>query len=161
MGRPAGSPNRMTAEKDAAQKSLIKKYGLSPLESILQKRKRWEDAYDEQMSRSSRHRNVHKIKEAEEWILRYNEAALPYTAPKYQAIAVQSEVRQVQTVIRAPESIPDSKKWLEEYKPKHIDTTPVMQRFGNVQRQSLDTAEALGIHDTDLILKEAKRQGGN
>src|SRR5262249_50562936 len=44
------------------------------------------------------------------------------TAPKYQAIAVQSEIKQVSTVIRAAETIPDSIKWLEECRPKHIDT---------------------------------------
>jgi hypothetical protein len=149
----------MTAEKDAAQKSLMKKYGLSPLESILQKRKRWEDAYNEQMARSSRHRNVHKIKEAEEWILRYNVEALPYTAPKYQAIAVQSEVKQVTMAIRAPEPISDSKAWLEQYAPKHTQqsATPVLDHFRDALQKSYDTATALGIDDAGAIPKEAKR----
>ena len=78
MGRPAGSPNRMTAEKDAAQKSLIKKYGLSPLESIPQKRSVYQKMWDDQMSRPSRRRNIHKIREAEAAILKYDSEALPY-----------------------------------------------------------------------------------
>ena len=115
----------MTAEKDAAQKSLIKKYGLSPLESILQKRAVWDD----QMSRPSRRRNIHKIREAEAAILKYDSEALPYTAPKYQAIAVQSEVKQVTMAIRAPEPISDSQKWLEECRPKDIDNSSVFEKF--------------------------------
>ena len=142
MGRPAGSPNRMTAEKDAAQKSLIKKYGLSPQESILQKRAVYQKMWDDQMSRPSRRRNIHKIREVEAAILRYDTEALPYTAPKYQAIAVQSEVKQVTMAIRAPEPISDSQKWLEECRPKHIDNSSVVERFSHVLRQSLDTDEA-------------------
>jgi hypothetical protein len=118
----------MTAEKDAAQKSLIKKYGLSPLESILQKRAVYQKMWDE-MSRPSRRRNIHKIREAEAAILKYDSEALPYTAPKYQAIAVQSEVKQVTMAIRAPEPISDSQKWLEECRPKDIDNSSVFEKF--------------------------------
>ena len=118
----------MTAEKDAAQKSLIKKYGLSPLESILQKRAVYQKMWDE-MSRPSRRRNIHKIREAEAAILKYDSEALPYTAPIYQAIAVQSEVKQVTMAIRAPEPISDSQKWLEECRPKDIDNSSVFEKF--------------------------------
>jgi hypothetical protein len=144
----------MTAEKDAAQKSLIKKYGLSPLESILQKRAVYQKMWDDQMSRPSRRRNIHKIREAEAAILRYDTEALPYTAPKYQAIAVQSEIKQVSTVIRAPEPISDSQKWLEECRPKHIaqSATPVMDHFRDALKRTYDAAE-----DANLILNEAKR----
>ena len=152
----------MTAEKDAAQKSLIKKYGLSPLESILQKRAVYQKMWDE-MSRPSRRRNIHKIREAEAAILKYDSEALPYTAPKYQAIAVQSEVKQVTMAIRAPEPISNSQQWLAKCAPKHItqSATPVMDHFHDALQKSYDTASALGIDDADAILKETKRQQGN
>jgi hypothetical protein len=136
---------------------------LSPLESILQKRAVYQKMWDDQMSRPSRRRNIHKIREAEAAILKYDIEALPYTAPKYQAIAVQAEVRKVSTVIRAPESIPNSQEWLAACKPKHLveqSATPVMDHFRHALKQAYDTADALGIDDADAFLNEAKRQGG-
>ena len=128
-GRPPGSPNKMTAAKDAAVKELIHKYH-DPLESILQKHRHWQEVYDHEMSKTPRHRNNAKKTEAENWMLRLNEAALPYMRPKYQAIAVQGEVTERRMVIRAPESCATSAEWLERYgADKQIESQPVNPVF--------------------------------
>jgi hypothetical protein len=52
-------------------------------------------------------------------------------------------------VCRLPEPISDTQRWLEERRPKNLAeqpaASPVVARFSNVLRQSLDVAEALGL----------------
>jgi hypothetical protein len=160
MGRPAGSQNRMTRERDAAAKELAEQYG-DPLEDILQKRAHWEAIYAAEMAKTSRHRNRQKLAEAEEKILRYNVEALPYMRPRYQAIAHSGEVVRP-TVIRAPMSIPDSKAWLEAYAPKRDNTlndkpTPALV-FARNLKSTLDIADDLGIQDVKKIVTEAQKR---
>jgi hypothetical protein len=120
--------------------------------------------WDDQMSRPSRRRNIHKIREAEAAILKYDVEALPYTAPRYQAIAMQSEVKQVSTVIRVPDvEFKSNQEWLEYYRPKNVDpdkatpVAPALQKFVdemNEASDALDTADA-------VIADMRGRQQGN
>jgi hypothetical protein len=123
MGRPPGSQNKLTAERDRSAQKLAADYG-DPLEDLFQKRAHWQTIYDTEMAKPSRRRNPKKIEKAEEMILRYNIEALPYVRPKYQAITTKDETPRL-TVIRAPEVISDTKAWLEKYKPKQIAAEPV------------------------------------
>jgi hypothetical protein len=72
------------------------------------------------MVKPSRHRNPKKLAEAEEKILRYNEAALPFMRPKFQAITTQDTTPKI-TVIRAPERYSSTQEWLVAYGPKRDD----------------------------------------
>ena len=124
MGRPPGSQNKLTAERDRSAQKLAADYG-DPLEDLFQKRAHWQTIYDTEMAKPSRRRNPKKIEKAEEMILRYNIEALPYVRPKYQAITTKDETPRL-TVIRAPEVISDTKQWLETYAAKRLDAEPVL-----------------------------------
>ena len=123
MGRPPGSQNKLTAERDRSAQKLAADYG-DPLEDLFQKRAHWQTIYDTEMAKPSRRRNPKKIEKAEEMILRYNIEALPYVRPKYQAITTKDETPRY-AVVRLPEVIHDTDKWLEKYKPKQIAAEPV------------------------------------
>jgi hypothetical protein len=70
MGRPPGSRNKLTPERDRSAQKLAADYG-DPLEDLFQKRAHWQTIYDEQMAKPSRRRNPKKLAEAEDKIRIY------------------------------------------------------------------------------------------
>jgi DNA repair ATPase RecN len=93
MGRPPGSPNKMTKERDEATKKLAKKYG-SPLERILKMQDRWQKIYDELLAKpylGSRLRS--KLNKAEAMIRQYSIDAMPYMETRYKPIEHVSDER--------------------------------------------------------------------
>src|SRR5215475_5419665 len=159
MGRPPGAQNKLTRERDTAARLLAEEYG-DPLEDMLQKRARWQQIYAEQLAKPSRHRNPKKLAEAEEKIRQYNNDIMPFMRPKYNAINHATDEAPRPTVIRAPESISDSREWLQKYAPKRdeaVNDRPTLPFVKNL-RASLDTATAVGIDDAGEIVNEAIKQ---
>jgi hypothetical protein len=146
----------MTRERSESAAKLAEEFG-DPLEDILRKRARWQAIYDEQMAKPSRRRNPRKLAEAEEKILRYNEAALPFMRPKFQAITTTDTTPRL-TVIRTPEVIRDSQAWLEKYRPKRDDAVNDQPPALSHHRNVLDAADSLGIDDAQTILNEAVKR---
>jgi len=123
MGRPPGSQNKLTAERDRSAQKLAADYG-DPLEDLFQKRAHWQTIYDEQMAKPSRRRNPKKLAEAEDKIRIYNVDMLPYVRPKYQSIVTKDETPR-NYVVRLPDKIKDTQEWLAKYAPKQLDAEPV------------------------------------
>jgi DNA repair ATPase RecN len=108
MGRPPGSPNKMTKERDEATKKLAKKYG-SPLERILKMQDRWQKIYDELLAKpylGSRLRS--KLNKAEAMIRQYSIDAMPYMETRYEPIEHVSDERP-QPAITRPEEVFNSR----------------------------------------------------
>jgi hypothetical protein len=156
MGRKPGSKNVITRESLARIEKLVDKHG-SPTRAMFESLKYWVGVRDAELAKTSRHRNGAKIDKACEWILKFGTALAPFT-DKRQPTAIQSEIKHVPTVIRAPKTIPDSQEWLRLHKPKHIDATPVLERFSTALQQSYNLADELGIDDAAAVMKEAKRR---
>jgi hypothetical protein len=161
MGRPRGAKNRMTTAHVAAAKDLAAEFG-DPLRDLYVKRAYWQAIYDEQMAKSSRHRNTKKLAEAEEKIRQYNNDILPYDRPKFQAINHTGNAAPAPMVIRAPVTISDSQAWLEAHRPKRDNAvndkpTPAIA-FAKNLKTTLDIADDLGIQDVKKIVSEAKKQ---
>ncbi len=118
----------------------------------------WQAIYDEQMAKPSRRRNVAKLHAAEEKILRYNEAILPYDRPKFQAINHSGDAAAIPMVIRAPATVQDSNAWLEQHRPKHLATPAPELRIVKNVRSALATAEQLGgdIGAAEIFAEAAK-----
>jgi hypothetical protein len=152
MGRPKGSLNRLSQKGLDSIRELVGKYG-DPLANLLQKRARWEAIYQSHVSKPTGRINRKRLLEAEEWILRYDLALLPFTRAKLQAITTQDVTPRI-SVIRAPQSISDTQEWLETHRPKTINNSvasPAIEKL----KQTADMAESLGITDDAAILKEA------
>jgi len=123
MGRPPGSQNKLTAERDRSAQKLAADYG-DPLEDLFQKRAHWQTIYDEQMAKPSRRRNPKKLAEAEDKIRIYNVDMLPYVRPKYQSIVTKDETPR-NYVVRLPDKIEDTQEWFAKYAPKQFDAEAV------------------------------------
>jgi hypothetical protein len=161
VGRPAGSKNLMTREKIAQVQKLIVAFG-DPLENMAKKKAYWEEIFAKETAKGSRHQNKARIKEALAEIKDYDDRVLQYYHPKQQSIASQSEIKQAQVVIRAPETISDTNAWLAAHAPKHItqqsSATPVMAKFRDALQGSYRLADELNIDDADAVLREARRR---
>jgi hypothetical protein len=157
MGRPPGAKNKMTLEHVAAAKDLAAEFG-DPLRDLYIKRSRHEAIYAAEMAKSSRHRNTKKLAEAEEKILRYNEAILPFDRPKFQAINHSGDAAVAPMVIRAPATVQDSNAWLEQHRPKHLAAPAPELRIVKNVRSALATAEQLGgdIGAAEIFAEAAK-----
>jgi len=160
----AGTPNKVTAKQRETMDKLVLKYG-SPLEKNLKIVQHYWEVREAELATSSRHRNMQKVREAEDKIHRGAELIAPYMHAKLQSIAQQSEVKQVTMAIRAPEPNSDSKAWLEAHKPKEIDARPVMEHMASpALRKFVDEMDqeqdALAEAD-DVVSRMNKRMGGN
>jgi hypothetical protein len=157
MGRPKGSLNRLSQKGLDSIRELVGKYG-DPLANLLKKRARWEKIYQSYVDKPTGRINRKRLLEAEEWILKYDRELLPYTRPKLQAITTQDLTPHAVTVIRAPETISDTQKWLAAHKPKTLNNgsnaSPAIERL----QKTVDMADKLGITDDETILKEALKQ---
>jgi hypothetical protein len=159
MGRKPGSKNIITKESLARIEKLVERHG-SPTRAMFQSLQHWVGVRDAELAKTSRHRNGAKIDKATEWILKLGSALAPYT-DKRQPTAIQSEVTQRMAVVKVPHVISNTDEWLLQHKPKHIDTRPVIERFSNTLRQTLDVADALNINDAGEILNQARKIDGN
>jgi hypothetical protein len=146
----------MTNEHISAARELSAEYG-DALEDLYRKRAYWQAIYDEQIAKPSRRRNIGKLHAAEERILRYNEAILPYDRPKFQAINHTGDAAVAPMVIRVPQLISDSKTWLETHRPKAIDAPAAVLPFAQNLKKAVDIADDLGIQDVKKIVSEAKK----
>jgi hypothetical protein len=156
MGRPKGAKNKMTVEHVGAAAALSAKYG-DALEDLYKKRARHQAIYDAEMAKSSRHRNTKKLAEAEAAIRQYNNDILPYDRPRFQAINHSGNAAVAPTVIRAPQSVPNSKEWLRIYGPKRDDAPAQVVAFARNLRTTLDIADAIGVNDAQGIVDEAAK----
>jgi hypothetical protein len=153
MGRPKGSPNRLSQKGLDSIRELVGKYG-DPLADLLKKRARWQEIYDTYADKPNGRINRKRLLEAEEWILKYDRELLPYTRPKLQAITTQDATPRI-AVIRAPETISDTQAWLEKHKPKSL-ATPVLPIVQNL-KLSLDIADSIGANDPKEIVEVAEK----
>lgn len=128
MGRPLGSKNLVTKETIAKAEKLLAKYG-SPLEKVLRIVEFWSQVRESELSKSSRHRNLQKVREAEDKIYRGAELTANYFHAKHASVQQQTEVKALHAVIRAPAPCKTTEEWLQKYRPKHLQPqseTPVM-----------------------------------
>jgi hypothetical protein len=156
MGRPKGAKNKLTVEHVAAAKDLAAEFG-DPLRDLYIKRCRHEAIYAAEMAKTPRHRNRAKLAEAEAMIRQYNNDILPYDRPKFTAINHSGNAAPAPMVIRAPQTIADSKEWLRIHGPKRDDAEPRVLPFVQNVKDALDTAEQLGIDDAQAIWNEAAK----
>jgi hypothetical protein len=121
MGRPKGSRNRLTVERENSARWLVEKFG-DPVENILRRRSQLIEERDELLAlraelvaAPSRHRRLKKIEQAEakinlldDKILKHNEASANYVRPRFQAITTADVTPRV-TVVRAPDRVSNTK----------------------------------------------------
>ena len=165
MGRPRGSKNVINKARAQALDELIKKYKLTPIASVLEKREVYQREWEANQAKVSRHRSGQKRRECEAAIKAYDELLMPYYHQK-QPTAIQSEVKAaVVSVIRAPKPILSTQEWLATYGPQATKPAPVMdakpvpvlERFSGQLQTALDVADAVGCDDAGEILEQAKK----
>jgi hypothetical protein len=97
--------------------------------------------------------------QAEEMANKHLTELTPYLHGKLSNITVADETPRI-TVIRGPEAISDTQAWLANYGPGRdvaVNDRPAVPFVRNL-RESLDTAEALGINDASAIVNEAQKR---
>jgi hypothetical protein len=172
MSRPKGSRNKLTVERENSARWLVEKFG-DPVENILRRRNQLIEEREELLAlraellaAPSRHLRHQKIAKAEakinlldEKILKHNEASANYVRPRFQAITTADVTPRV-TVVRAPDTVSDTKAWLAAHAPQRdnaVNDRPVLP-FVKKLRTALDVADELGINDTNEIVNEARKQ---
>jgi hypothetical protein len=147
-----GSPNKdKKALRDKAEE-----LGVDVVELQLRIIKDLKKTYDNEVGKP-RSRRSKQFTEVEKMLVKMNDDIMPYLHGKLSNVTVTDETPRL-TVIRAPETISDTKAWLEKYKPKTIDNgsnaSPAIERL----QKTVDMADKLGITDDATILKEALKQ---
>jgi hypothetical protein len=144
-----GSPNKdKKALRDKAEE-----LGVDVVELQLHMIKDLKKTYDNEVKRP-RSRRSNQFLQTEEMLRKMSAELMPYLHGKISNVNVTDETPRL-AVIRAPETITDTKAWLEKYKPKTIDNgsnaSPAIERL----QKTVDMADKLGITDDATILKEA------
>jgi hypothetical protein len=90
-----------------------------------------------------------KIREAEDKIYRGAELTSNYFHAKHASVQQQTEVKQQLAVVRVPEPISDTQRWLEAHRPKNIDIDqpPASPALAPIYREMREVDEALAAAD--------------
>jgi hypothetical protein len=105
----------MTRDREESVRMLISRFG-DPLQQKLKRWAAWAEIYNEIVDKPVGRQNKRRLREAEEMLCRYENDILPYTRPRFQAIA-QTTTDLKAVVIRAPEKVDGSAEWLARFAP--------------------------------------------
>jgi hypothetical protein len=132
-----GSPNK----DKLALRDMAAKHGVDVIEIQVMICADLARTYNNEIGKP-RSRRSRQFFDTEDKLIKVTSELTPYFQGKLSNVTVTDETPRI-TVIRSPETIPDSQAWLDKYKPKAIDAKPVLPMERNV-RKALALADAVG-----------------